>query len=235
MELRADLSFQDYDGDLSAFALDASRFAATFRDAISGSVPHIYLSALPFSPSISLMGKIFLPRLHHGFAILTGWSTDWAPICCVMGGHTSFITSIAFSHDGKRVVSGSDDNTVCIWDAETGQTVSGPFEGHTDRVPSVAFSHDGKRVVSGSYDNTVRIWDAETGQTVSGPFEGHTNAVTSVAFSHDGKRVVSGSDDHAVRIWDAETGQTVSGPFEGHTSFVTSVAFSHDGKRVVSS
>jgi len=85
-----------------------------------------------------------------------------------MGGHTSFVTSVAFSHDGKRVVSGSDDNTVRIWDAETGQTVSGPFEGHTNAVTSVAFSHDGKRVVSGSDDHAVRIWDAETGQTVSG-------------------------------------------------------------------
>jgi len=103
-----------------------------------------------------------------------------------MGGQTSTVNSVAFLHDGKRVVSGSYDNTLSIWDAETGQTVSGPFEGHTSTVNSVAFSHDGKRVVSGSYDNTVRIWDAETAR-VSGPFEGHINVVTSVAFSHDGE------------------------------------------------
>ena len=65
-----------------------------------------------------------------------------------------------------------------IWDIETGQTDTGPFEGHTGMVASVAFSHDGKRVVSGSWDNTVRIWDVETGQTVLGPFEGHTYHVT---------------------------------------------------------
>jgi len=105
------------------------------------------------------------------------------------------VTSIAFSHGGKRVVSGSNDDTVCIWDAETGQTISGPCEGHTRIIASVAFYYDGKRVVSGSYDKTVHIWDAETDQIVSGPFEGHTNPITSVALSHDGKRVVSGSHD----------------------------------------
>jgi len=174
VEFRAEPVYQDSDGDLWVFALDASRYAATLRDAIPGSVPHIYLSALPFSPSMSLMAKQFLPRFHRGFVVLTGRWTDWAPIRCVMGGHMGKVSFVAFWHDGKRVVSGSDNSTVRIWDAETGQTVSGPFEGHTNVVTSVVFSYDGKRVVSGSDDKTVRIWDADTGQTVSGPFESHT-------------------------------------------------------------
>ena len=70
--------------------------------------------------------------------------------------------SVAFSTDGKQVVSGSMDKTVRIWDAESGKTITGPFEGHTDGVVSVAFSPDGNQVVSGSWDKTVRIWDTET-------------------------------------------------------------------------
>ena len=123
---------------------------------------------------------------------------------------------MGFSPDGLQVVLGSVDNTVRIWDVETGQTVTGPFEGHTDEVWSVAFSPDSKKVVSGSWDKTIRIWDAETGQTVTGPFEGHTSVIESVAFSPNSKHVVSGSGDKTVRIWNAETGLTVTGQVEGH-------------------
>ena len=91
------------------------------------------------------------------FVVLTGQSTDWSPMCCVMAGHTRAVSSVAFSHDGKCVVSGSYDETVRICDAETGENMSMPLEGHMAGVRSVAFSRDGKRVVSGSRDNTVRI------------------------------------------------------------------------------
>ncbi len=71
--------------------------------------------------------------------------------------------SVAFSPDGTRVVSGSDDETVKIWSASTGE-VEQTLQGHSDFVRSVAFSPDGTRVVSGSNDNTVKIWSASTGE-----------------------------------------------------------------------
>jgi WD40 repeat protein len=83
----------------------------------------------------------------------------------------------------KFVVSGSDDKTICIWDATTGQKVSGPFLGHTGYVRSVHSRPDGKRVVSGSEDETIRIWDVDTCLTVLGPSQWPHNYVRSVAFS----------------------------------------------------
>ena len=86
------------------------------------------------------------------------------PVGAPLNGHTDEVTSVAFSPDGKRIVTGSDDKTVQVWDAATGQPVGPPLKGHTDAVTSVAFSPDGKRIVSGSADKTVRVWDAATGQ-----------------------------------------------------------------------
>ena len=120
----------------------------------------------------------------------------------ILQGHTDLVRSVAFSPDGKKVVSGSYDRTVRLWDAETGETIGEPWQGHTDRVWSVAFSPDGKKVVSGSYDRTVRLWDAETGETIGEPWQGHTDRVLSVAFSPDGKKVVSGSGDDPENRWD---------------------------------
>jgi len=71
------------------------------------------------------------------------------------------VTSVAFSPDSRRIVSGSSDHAVRIWDMETEKLV-GLFRGHTDGITSITFSSDGRCIVSGSYDQTVQIWDAET-------------------------------------------------------------------------
>jgi WD40 repeat protein len=119
-------------------------------------------------------------------------------------GHTKLVTSVAFSPDGKRIVSGSNDNTVCIWDAETGAALREPLEGHTDRVTSVAFSPDGKRIVSSSLDKTVRIWDVETGAALREPLEGHASWVTSVRFPPNGRSILSDSNECTICPWNVD-------------------------------
>ncbi|MFN6103267.1 MAG: WD40 repeat domain-containing protein, partial [Planctomycetaceae bacterium] len=105
-------------------------------------------------------------------------------------GHTGPVFSVAYSPDGKRIVSGSQDNTLKVWDAATGQATL-TLTGHTATVTSVAYSPDGKRIVSGSFDNTLKVWDAATGQATL-TLTGHTDSVLSVAYSPDGTRIVSG-------------------------------------------
>ncbi|KAG8709222.1 hypothetical protein FRC09_000787, partial [Ceratobasidium sp. 395] len=144
------------------------------------------------------------------------------------------VHSVAFSPDGSQIVSGSDDTTVGVWSAETGEAVLRPLEGHLGAVCSVAFSPNGRRIVSGSYDTTLRVWDAETGDLVLQPLSGHSDAVLSVAFSPDNRWIVSGAMDKTVRMWDAETGDLLLQPLTGHSGGVWSLVFSPDCSRIVS-
>jgi WD40 repeat protein len=194
----------------------------------------MYLSTLPFLPAQSRIALLFQTEVSKFSICKKGKVAYWPAIQQVVDAGNNDVNCIAYSPDGKQIVSGSSDNTIRIWDAETGILVSGPFEGHTDWIHSVAYSPDGKKIVSGSSDKTIRIWDSETGILVSGPFEGHTGTVWSVGYSPDGKKIVSGSSDNTIRVWDAETGILVPGLFEGHTDWIQSVAYSPDGKKIVS-
>jgi WD40 repeat protein len=83
-------------------------------------------------------------------------------------GHTSAVTSVAISVDGKYIVSGSTDLTIRIWNMETMECIRGPWRGHTHVVTSVAFSTDGRHIVSGSRDYTIRVWDTEIEEEPTG-------------------------------------------------------------------
>ena len=131
-------------------------------------------------------------------------------------------------------MSGSDDNTIRIWNAESGSAVGKPLKGHTGLVWSITYSPDGCHIISGSLDDTVRMWNVETGSAVGKPLEGHTDMVMSVAYSPNGRYIISGSADKTIRIWDAETGSAVRKPLKGHTHWVWSVAYSLDGHHIAS-
>jgi WD40 repeat protein len=119
-------------------------------------------------------------------------------------GHKGTVRSVAFSLDGKMIVSGSNDQTVRVWDAATG-VEQHKMTGHEGTVKSVAFSPDGKTVVSGSDDQTVRVWNAATG-VEQHKMTGHKLSVTSVAFSPDGKTIASKDYFGNSCMWDADTG-----------------------------
>jgi WD40 repeat protein len=112
--------------------------------------------------------------------------------------------SVAFSADGRYLVSGSYDKTVKLWDLATGQEQQ-TFRGHAYAVWSVAFSADGCYIASGSYDHTIKIWDVRGEERIT--LKGHSDIITSVAFSLDGRYLASGSHDKTIRIWDTTTGK----------------------------
>jgi WD40 repeat protein len=163
------------------------------------------------------------------------WDASTGKEVLALKGHSFWVTSVAFSPDGKRLASASADRTVKVWDIETGH------EAHTLRgqggwVRAVAFSPDGKHLASAGDDQVVRLWDATNGQEAR-TLRGHIHGVHAVAFSPDGRRLASAGGDSVeageVRVWDLTTDQAFR-TIRDHSSTVTSVMFSPDGKRLAS-
>jgi len=140
------------------------------------------------------------------------------------------VFSVAWSPDGQSILTGSDDMTAKVWDAQTGQELL-TLQGHAHVINTLAWSPDGQRIVTGSADEIAKVWDAETGQVLS-TLTGHDDYVNSVACSPDGQSILTGSDDMTAKVWDAQTGQELL-TLQGHDGSVFSVAWSPDGQRIV--
>ena len=148
----------------------------------------------------------------------------------VLSGHRDRIYTAAYSSDGTRIVTASNDGTARIWDAQTGAQL-GVLLGHTGAVHSAAYSSDGKSLVTASGDKTARIWDGRTfAQLVV--FSGHADSVDFAAYSPDGQRIVTASLDKTARIWDAHTGAQLA-VLSGHSGGVNSASYSPDGNRII--
>ena len=169
------------------------------------------------TPSSSSLCALWHAHLQKDGSVTSGHPANWPAEIHTLQGHTDPVTSVAYSPDETHIVSGSEDNTIRVWNVITGQLVAGPFHGHTGWISSVAYSPDGIHVVSGSWDNTLRVWNTTTGQPVGSPFQGHTDVVSSVAYSPAGTHIVSGSWDNILRVWNTTTGQLITAPFYGHT------------------
>lgn len=158
------------------------------------------------------------------------------PIGQPLSGHSSFVTHLVFSPDGKTLASSGcanfESNTcrqdeIIMWDVATGQSIGIPLSGHSSVVTSLAFSPDGKILASGYNDNTIVLWDVSTHQVIGQLLKANSR-IQALAYSPDGKTLASGGSD--LTLWNLETYQSVSLPSED----VISIAFSADGKTLAS-
>lgn len=154
--------------------------------------------------------------------------------------HRGAVLSVSVTPNGWRVVSGSSDKTVRIWDLNSG-TCCQVLEGHTACVRAVARHPDSKRMVSAGGEYGVpqarrgcnlKVWDSTTGECLLTLNE-HDAMVNTVAFHSDGCRLVSGSSDKTIRIWDLATG-TCLRTINGHASDVWAVALHSECRWVAS-
>jgi WD40 repeat protein len=168
-----------------------------------------------------------------------------------MVGHQQFINGFAMTKDGKRAVTGSDDNTIRVWDLGTGQEIA-RFQ-HNTQVWPVAISNDGKKVVSAGLDSNVRVWDVDKKVEIR-KLE-HPTRVWSMAFSPDGKVLVCGTggqvnqipkninfgpnppqfnqNDNALYFWEFESGKFLR-RLTGPNGYVRALVWTPDGQYLVS-
>jgi WD40 repeat protein len=138
--------------------MDVQKFIQVFGSIILHSTPHQYVSTFPISPANSPISRQFSARFPNTLRVSCGRDINWPAVQTVLREHTDSVSSFSFSPDGTHIVTGSEDKTVQLWDAATGQPVGEPLRGHTSFV--TLFSSDSVRIITGSRDNTVRLWDA---------------------------------------------------------------------------
>lgn len=145
-------------------------------------------------------------------------------------GHGDSVNAVAVTPDDTKVISGSSDHTVKVWNLNTGAEVL-TLRGHTSPVNAVAVTPDGTRVISGASDNTVRVWNLATGTEIQ-RFDGHNHPVVAVAVTPDGKKVVSASiaNYNSMKAWDLDTGEELT--IKGHRDFVRTVAITSDNRLI---
>jgi WD40 repeat protein len=142
------------------------------------------------------------------------------------------VISIAISPDGQTLVSGSNDQTIKVWNLRTGQLLR-TLSGHSDYVSCLAISSDNQTLVSGSNDQTIKVWNLRTGQLLRNlEPQGYSNGVGDVAVSLDGQTLVS-SDSSDIKLWNLRTGQLLR-TLEGHKFPVRDLVMSSKGETFAS-
>ena len=188
------------------FFREANSFVVSSYDAIARSAPHIYISALPFAAKDSLIRQYFASHCT-GVISVDAFDVDshGGSFLMTITGHEASVTLVAYSQDNRHLVSSSEDNTVRVWNAQTGEEVMPPMGVDHHSVLAVAFTSGDKRVAVISANERLRVKHISTQHEFLYTLHGGVEEFTSAAFSPDGALVATGRWGGRVHIWSTET------------------------------
>jgi WD40 repeat protein len=147
-------------------------------------------------------------------------------------GHTRRVNLLVLSTDAKKLITGSWDKTIRVWDLQSGECLR-TLEGHSNRISALQMTPDQRHPrIAGSVDKTLKLWDLATGQCVT-TFYGHGGSVDTIALASSGKQVVSASEDATVKVWDLNK-RSPDLQRNAHPTRVSTLAVTPDGKKVIS-
>ena len=205
------------------WANDSQHLLLEHFDAICHSPSQLYHSALPFSPSSSLVHRYYNAGLSREVKVVKGLPSEWGPCFRTV---TFDSQPLGLAYWKGTIAAGLESGNIITLDGTTGSQGT-TLSSHTDWVRCLNFSSDGMLLASGSDDTTVKLWEVQTGGVIK-TFHGHTSWVYSVSILTDGMSLLSGSDDTTIKLWDVQTGEVIK-TFHGHTGWVYSISILVDG------
>jgi WD40 repeat protein len=213
----------------------------TGREVLTLASRQVWVNSLAYSPDgrrLAAGGGIAdaTHKANWASGAVQVWDAQSGAELLYLVGHRILVHGVAYSRDGTRLASASEDGTVKVWDARTGGELLA-FQVPTGPIFRLAFSADGTHLVTAGNDESVHVWDVQTGREVV-PLAQHTGQVGAWAFSPDGTRVAAARWDgdwngRVARVWSLATGQEALS-FKGYLGSVRAVAFSPDGTRLAS-
>ncbi|PVF91745.1 WD40 repeat-like protein [Serendipita vermifera] len=210
---------------------DIWRLVQSRQTLLEGNALHIYSSGLLFLPIGTKLSQLYRKACEGDLPdIVCGLTTHW-PHYRTLAGHDGAVECFSISPDGTRIVSGSYDKTVRIWDATTGASIENALDVHVT-IKYLAFSSDGSHVIVGTEFGFLTRWNWSSGEVISTKL--HSNGIiTGLGFSSDETRVIFSSNHRGLVSCDAITGEPITMLFQGNIDYYTILSSPPDGSRVI--